>query len=73
MVHLGNHPEVALCTRCARWAAKQAWAIEDRHKTGSLALLRHQLRAARQGVVSRGWQHHPLLGGPIRWLGRRLP
>ena len=32
LVHLGNHPEVALCRRCARWAAKQAWEIDDRTK-----------------------------------------
>jgi hypothetical protein len=73
MVRLGNHPEVALCTRCARWAAKQAWAIEDRDRTGPGALLRHQLRAVRHSVVGRGWQHHRFLGGPIRWIGKRLP
>ena len=33
MVHLGNHPEVMMCRPCARWAAKEAWEIEDRDKT----------------------------------------
>lgn len=73
MVHLGNHPEVALCTRCARWTAKQAWEIEDQVKTGPLVLARNGLRAARRAVVKRGWQHSRLFGGPVRWLGKRLP
>ena len=73
MVHLGNHPEVALCLRCARWAAKQAWEIEDRGKAGPLVVARDRLRAARRGVVKRDWHHHRLLGGPVRWLGKRLP
>jgi hypothetical protein len=73
MVHLGNHPEVALCTRCARWAAKQAWEIDDRLDTGPLVLLRERLRATRRRIVSRGWQHNRLLGGPLRWIGKRLP
>src|SRR5690242_1775758 len=40
MVHLANHPEVALCRPCARWAAKQAWEIEDRDKIGVLRMMR---------------------------------
>jgi hypothetical protein len=73
MVHLGNHPEVALCPRCARWAAKQAWALEDATRDGLLVAVRQRLRALRTGVVRRGWQNNRLLRGPIRWLGRNLP
>jgi hypothetical protein len=73
MVHLGNHPEVALCLRCARWAAKQAGEIEDRGRTGRRVVARNRLRAVRRSVVRRGWHHHRLLGGPVRWIGRRLP
>jgi hypothetical protein len=73
MVRLGNHPEVALCVRCARWAAKEAWEIEDQGRTGALVTARDRLRAARRGVVRRGWHHHRLLGGPVRWIGKHLP
>jgi hypothetical protein len=73
MIHLGNHPEVALCTRCGHWAAKQAWEIEDRTKSGPLVLARDQLRAMRRAVIQRGWQHSPVIGGPLRWIGNRLP
>lgn len=73
MVHLGNHPEVALCVRCARWAAKEAWEIEDKPKSGPLVFARDRFRALRHNVVRRGWHHHRLLGGPVRWIGKRLP
>ena len=73
MVHLGNHPEVAMCLPCARWAAKEAWEIEDRERTGALVRVRDRLRAARRGVVERGWHHSGWFGGPIRWLGKRFP
>lgn len=73
MVHLGNHPEVAMCCPCARWAAKQAWEIEDREKTGVLVNLRDLFRHLRRDVVDRGWHRHPVLGRPLRWLGRHLP
>jgi hypothetical protein len=73
MVHLGNHPEVALCIRCAHSVSKWAWEIEDQSKTGSLVMARDRFRAVRRGVVRRGWQHHPIVGRPIRWLGKRLP
>ena len=73
MVHLGNHPEVALCLRCARWAAKQGKQIEDRTRTGPLVRVRDRLRLARQKVIQRGWHRNRWLGGALRWLGRRLP
>lgn len=73
LIHLGNHPEVALCVRCGRWAAKRAWEIEDRARTGPLVRARDRLRAMRREVVRRGWQHNRLVGGPLRWLGKRLP
>ena len=73
MIHLGNHPEVALCVRCGHWAVKQAWAIEDRAKTGPLVMARDRFRALRRKVIDRGWQHNRIIGGPLRWLGKRLP
>jgi len=73
MVHLGNHPEVALCPRCCRFAAKQAWEIEDRTRAGLPAAARQRFREVRREVMERGWHRHPLVGKPLRWLGRRLP
>lgn len=73
MVHLGDHPEVALCLGCARWAAKQAWEIEDQNRTGPLVLARDRLRSLRRDVIARGWHRHPLIGRPLRWLGKRAP
>lgn len=73
MVHLGNHPEVTLCRGCARWAAKQAWEIDDRAKTGPLVLARDRFRNLRQAVVDRGWHRSRIFGRPLRWLGDRLP
>lgn len=73
MVHLGNHPEVALCRACARWAAKEAWEIEDRHRAGVLVNARDRFRSLRRDVIRRDWHRHPVLGRPLRWLGRHLP
>ena len=73
MVHLGNHPEVALCVGCARWAAKQAWEIEDQNKTGPLASATVQLRRVRQIVLEHGLHNNKWIGRPLRWLGKRMP
>jgi hypothetical protein len=73
MVHLGNHPEVALCLGCARWAAKEASEIEDRGRTGPLVFARDRLREARRAVVSRGWHRKPIIARPLRWIGRWMP
>ena len=73
MVHLSKHPEVVLCLRCARWAAKVAGEIEDRGRTGPVVLARDRLRAIRRCVVERGWHRHRWLRGPLRWIGKRAP
>lgn len=73
MVHLGNHPEVGVCRPCARWAAKEAWEIEDRDRAGALVLGRDGLRIVRRFVIDRGWHRSRWLGGPLRWVGKRMP
>ena len=73
MVRLGDHPEVALCHPCARWAAKEAREIEDRDRTGVLASVRGQIRTVRHGVIDRNWHRHRVVGRPLRWLGKHLP
>jgi hypothetical protein len=73
MVHLGNHPEVTVCLRCAHFVHKQARGIEDQARTGPLVLARDRLRYARQKVIEKGWHRHPLIGRPLRWLGRYTP
>lgn len=73
MVHLGEHPEVAVCIRCAHSLSKWAWELDDRSKSGPGVMARDAFRAARTAVVQRGWQDSPLLGGPIRWIGKWLP
>jgi hypothetical protein len=73
MVHLGNHPEVHLCLRCAHFVHQQAWAIEDEGKHGPTAFARDHLRDLRTEVIRRGWHHNKVLGGPLLWIGRHLP
>ncbi|HEY5457031.1 MAG TPA: hypothetical protein VIJ96_16320 [Acidothermaceae bacterium] len=73
LVRLGNHPEVGLCLRCAHSVSKWAWEIEDQAKTGPLVIARDRFRALRRAVIRRGWHKSPLVGGPIRWIGKRLP
>jgi hypothetical protein len=73
MVHLGNHPEVAICIRCAYSVKTWAWEIEDQSRTGLLVRVRDRFRRARKAVMRKGWHQYPIIGQPLRWLGRRLP
>lgn len=73
VVHLGNHPEVALCLGCAQWAGKQADATKDRSRTGAAVMLRRRARLVRQVVVQRGWHRIPVVGTALRRLGRHTP
>jgi hypothetical protein len=73
MVHLGNHPEVELCLRCARSVAKWADEIEERDRHGLAVRARDQARRVRKSVVRHGWHNAPVIGPALRWLGRRTP
>jgi hypothetical protein len=73
LVHLGNHPEVTVCTRCARSISKWAWEIEDQSRTGLAVRGRDAFRRLRKTVMQRGWHHNRLLGRPLRWLGKHMP
>ena len=73
MVHLGTHPEVALCTGCTRWVNREGRAIEDRSRTGLGVRVRNGLRIARSQVAQRGWHRKGVIGRPLQWIGRRLP
>lgn len=73
LVHLGNHQEVTVCTRCAHSIHKWATEIEDQDRTGLTVQARDSLRRLRKAVVRRGWHHHSIIGRPLRWLGRHTP
>lgn len=73
LVHLGNHPEVAVCIRCAHSVSKWAWEIEDQAQTGGAVRARDGLRRLRKEVVQRGWHQSRLVGRPLRWLGKFTP
>lgn len=73
MVHLGNHPEVNICTGCARWIGKSAGEIDDRDRTGVTVQIRGGLRAVRNRVVEHGWHRSAFFGPCLRWIGRHTP
>ena len=73
VVRLGNHPEVAVCLRCAHFLHLQASGREDAFRNSPAARARDGLRAARRFVVRRRWHERPVIGGLLRWLGRHTP
>jgi predicted aminopeptidase len=73
MIGLGHHPEVLLCFRCAHFVHQQARAREDAAAPSLAARGRDVVRAGRTVVMRHGWQHNPVIGPVLRWLGPRLP
>ena len=73
MVHLGNHPEVHLCVRCAHFVHQEAWRIEDESRSGPAAFARDKFRDLRAEVMGRGWHRNRFIGTKLRWLGKYLP
>jgi hypothetical protein len=73
VVRLGGHPEVAVCLPCAHFLHQQARGREDAARPSPAARVRDGLRAGRRLVMRHGWQHKPLIGPVLRWLGPRLP
>lgn len=73
MVHLGDHPEVHLCSQCAHPVHQRTWEIEDEGKDGPVASARDQFRNLRAEVIRRGWHQNKLIRGKLRCLGTYLP
>jgi ribosome-binding protein aMBF1 (putative translation factor) len=73
VVHLGEHPEVAVCLRCAHFLHHQSRAREDARRPSPATRARDVLRAGRRLVIRRNWQHTPVIGPVLRRLGPRLP
>ena len=73
LVRLGSHPEVGVCLPCAHFLHQQAKGREDATRPSPASRIRDRLRAGGQVVIRRGWHHKPVIGRPLRWLGRRLP
>jgi hypothetical protein len=73
MVYLGSHPEVAVCLACAHFLHRRARAREDQLHPTLAGRGRDVLRAGREQVIRRGWQHAPGVGRLLRWAGSRLP
>lgn len=73
LVHLGSHPEVAVCIRCTRSLSKWGREIEDRARSGPAVRARDSVRRLRKTVVRRGWHNNRVVGRALRWLGRFTP
>jgi hypothetical protein len=73
VVHLGSHPEAAVCLRCAHFLHQQARGREDAARPSAAARVRDGLRAGRRLVMRRGLHKAPVIGRVLRWLGPRLP
>ena len=71
-VHLGSHPEVLVCLRCAHFLHQQAMAREDALHPSPAARVRDLLRSARTVVMQHRRHQNRVLGRPLRWLGRHL-
>lgn len=73
LVHLGNHPEVTVCVRCAHSINRWAWELEDQARTGPAVRARDRFRRLRKTVVQHGWHQSRLIGRPLRWFGKHAP
>jgi hypothetical protein len=73
LVHLGDHPEVVVCIRCAHSLSKRALGLEDQARTGVAVRARNEIRRLRKTVVRHGWHNNKIAGRGLRWLGRFTP
>jgi hypothetical protein len=71
VVHLGSHPEVAVCGGCAAYLHRRA--KEQQPSTPATRRVRGAAGAVRRTVIERGWHERPVVGRALRWLDRRSP
>ena len=73
LLRLGSHPEVAVCLGCAHFLHRQAREMEDAVRPSVAGRARDGLRDVRRMVLRRRWHQRPVVGRPLRWLGRHVP
>lgn len=73
VVHLGAHPEVALCFDCTRWVHRRAVQQADAGEPGVTARLRQFLARVRAAVIAHGWHDRLVIGRILRWIDQHLP
>jgi hypothetical protein len=73
LTRLGNHPEVAVCERCARWLHRRAQAPTDAGSGSWQARTRRAMGWARSGVMRLRLHQRPVIGSLLRRLDRHLP
>lgn len=73
LVRLGQHPEVGVCLRCARWLHRRAVQRDDERYPSPGSRLRHGIRGIRAVVIRKRWHQRGRLGVVLRWLDRHLP
>ena len=73
LTRLGNHPEVGLCSSCAKWLHRRARSAGEngRRRRGGWVL--RAVDAARTRAMRAGVHDWPLVGRLLRLLDRRLP
>ena len=70
LVHLGNHPEVGICTNCVHFLRRRA---RDYQATVVRQRLRGAAESIRGEVMARGWHQPPVVGPVLQWLNQHLP
>lgn len=73
LVRLGEHPEVAVCSRCARFLVRRSRQRADALDSSMAARARSVLTKGRDVVVEHGWHRLPVVGPALRWIGDHLP
>lgn len=73
VVTLGEHPEVAVCLRCAHDLHHRAVAVEDDLRHSLATRTRDVLRSGRRFVMDHDLQHKPVIGPLLQRMGRFMP
>lgn len=73
LVHLGNHPEVAVWVGCSQWLRRRAVRRHDDHRRSPAARARRAVDDVREAVTKRGWHDRGALGRLLRRIDRHLP
>lgn len=73
LVRLGSHPEVGVCSGCARFLHRRAVAQDDQRRTSPAGQIRAAIAAVRDWIIAHNWHRLPLLGPLLQRLDRHLP